>query len=424
MNIVVLPALSSSHAPDAVFYLEGGPGGGATEAAGAGYLEALRKNRDIVFVDQRGAGKSNPLICDDIGENPANLDTFFGEIFPPTLIRACREKLESFADLKLYTTPIAMDDLDEVRDALGYDKIDIVAASYGTFAAQIYMRQHPYHVRAAFLVGVATPGFKQPLPFARAAQNSLDLLFVDCAADQTCHGAFPHFKEEFDAVLARFGHGPVVVNMIGHNMRESRAITLKRENYVEHLRILLYTTNSARLIPYIVHQAFQNNFVPFELAATRINIADSIARGMYFSVTCSEGVPFISEQDIVSETHGTFLGDARVRAHMAACKEWPKGNVPAHFTDPLQSEIPVVIISGRVDGATPPWIAEDAIKFLPNGRLIKIRYSGHQIVGPCVWNIMQAFIRTASVQGLDASCVEQIRRPPFATEMPKALNRE
>ncbi len=122
LNIVVAPALSGTPAPDPVFWLEGGPGGSATEAAGIvsqKYLRDLRNDRDLVFVDERGAGKSNPLKCDDVGETPANLDAYFGKLFPPNLMRACLEKLEKTANLKLYTTPIAMDDLDDVRSVLG-----------------------------------------------------------------------------------------------------------------------------------------------------------------------------------------------------------------------------------------------------------------------------------------------------------------
>ena len=102
MNIVVIPALRATPAAEPVFWLEGGPGGAATQSAGPvsqNYLRALRNDHDLVFVDERGTGKSNPLKCDDIGENPANLDAYFGKLFPPQMIRACREKLEKTADL-------------------------------------------------------------------------------------------------------------------------------------------------------------------------------------------------------------------------------------------------------------------------------------------------------------------------------------
>jgi pimeloyl-ACP methyl ester carboxylesterase len=133
LNIVVIPALHATPAAEPAFWLEGGPGAAATEAAGVvslKYLRNFRSDHDLVFVDERGTGISNPLKCDDIGENPANLDAYFGKLFPPQRIRACREKLDKAANLKLYTTAIAEDDLEDVRSALGYKRINLAGASY------------------------------------------------------------------------------------------------------------------------------------------------------------------------------------------------------------------------------------------------------------------------------------------------------
>ena len=215
LNIVVVPATGLTPAPDPVFWLEGGPGGAATGAIGPvsnQYLRAVRTDRDLVFVDQRGTGKSSPLEC-DLGDSPADLDRYFGPLFPLDLVRACREKLERTADLTLYTTSIAADDLDDVREALGYPAINVAGASYGTQAALVYMRRHRERVRSAFLVGVAPPDFRLPLPFARAAQHALDMALADCAADRSCHAAFPDTRREFDAVLARFDKGALQVTM-------------------------------------------------------------------------------------------------------------------------------------------------------------------------------------------------------------------
>ena len=421
LNMVVVSAAKAKHAADPVFWLDGGPGAAATRASAAvrfGFFARLHQDHDLVFVDQRGTGGSNPLEC-DVGDDPAKPDLFFGKLLPVSLVKACRTRLDSVADLKMYTTPIAMDDLDDVRAALGYDKIDIVAASYGTIAAQVYMRQHPDHVRAAFLTGVATPGLKQPLPFARAAQAALDSLYVDCAADASCHIAFPNLKTEFDAVLARFNRGPVAMNIIDSVTGRRRTVALQRESYVERLRLMLYTTNAARYVPLIVHRAFAGDWAPFVAYAKRSNPGLGLARGMYFTVTCSEGVPFITESELEQQSRGTFVGEARVRAHQAACAAWPRGDVPSHFTDYVKTAIPVLMFSGAVDGSTPPWLGEGAVRELRNGRQVMARYVGHQTDSPCAWGILERFIATASVANIDVSCVEKIRRPPFVTELPR-----
>ena len=197
--------------------------------------------------------------------------------------------------------------------------------------------------------------------------------------------------------------------------QQQRAVTLHREAFVERLRGMLYTTNGARIVPLVVHQAFLGDFVTFQAMAARFRPGGgSTSRGMYFSVTCSETVPFITEEEIVAETRSSFLGDLRTRAHIAACGEWVRGDVDRSFVAPVKSAAPAVLFSGDVDGATPPWIAEQAIGGFANGRLIKAPSTGHEIPGPCAWNLMHAFFSKPVARELDASCVNDFRRPPFA----------
>jgi len=419
LKIVVLKSLGKP-APDAVFPLHGGPGAPATglvELANLGILGPVRQDHDLVFVDQRGTGGSNPLTC-DVDDDTKDITSFFADILPPDKVRACREKLQEHADLRLYTTPIAMDDLDEVRAALGYSKIDLLGISYGTIASQVYMRQHPEHVRSAFLVGVATPNIKQPLLFPRSAQHAMDLLFVDCSADETCHTAFPRLQEEFGVVLSRFNNGPLPVELIDPVSKKRAQIRLSRSSFVEGIRLAMYSTDSQRFVPKIIHQAYENDYVPFEVAAVYLSPGAAVARGVYFTVTCSEGVPFIAAKELAEETKNTYVGAERVQRHINACKYWPKGNIAPSYIDPVKSDLPVLMISGEVDGSSPTWFGESALKFLPNGRQLKIRYLGHQFEGNCLRDIFTSFIKDGSAKNLDTSCTEKIRRPPFATQLP------
>jgi pimeloyl-ACP methyl ester carboxylesterase len=420
LKVVVLKSLNNTPKPDAIFPLHGGPGAPATqlvELVHGGILGPVRRDHDLVFVDQRGTGGSNPLIC-DVDDNPRELAGYFADILPRDKVRACREKLQTIADLRLYTTPIAMDDLDDVRSALGYDKIDLLGLSYGTMAAQVYMRRHPDHVRAVFLAGVATPNIKQPLLFPRSAQHAMDLLFTDCAADPMCQQAFPDLPAEFAAVLARFEKGPLQLQLVDSVTRQPVQVKVFRSSFVERIRLTMYSTGTQSFVPLIIHRAYLNDYLPFEAAALRLGPGAEVSRGVYFTVTCSEGVAFITDEDVVKETHGTYVGEERVKRHQEACREWPKGDIPPSYIDPVKSDLPVLMISGELDGSSPPWYGESAIKFLPNGRQLKVRYLGHQIDGPCLQKIFKDFIATGSSKDIDASCTEEIRRPPFATELP------
>jgi pimeloyl-ACP methyl ester carboxylesterase len=154
LKIVVVPATGTTHSDDPLFYIPGGPGSSATEDA-PGVVQlfaAILEHRDLVFVDQRGTGGSNPLNCNfyDANDPQSSLEYFF----PLKDVKKCREELEPRADLTLYTTSIAMDDLDDVRAALGYERINVFGGSYGTRASLVYLRQHPKHVRTLTLQGV------------------------------------------------------------------------------------------------------------------------------------------------------------------------------------------------------------------------------------------------------------------------------
>jgi hypothetical protein len=245
----------------------------------------------------------------------------------------------------------------------------------------------------------------------------LELVFADCAADPACQSEFPDVKREFDHVLARFGDGPLHVTMAEPSTGSRRAVTLEREAYVERLRAMLYTTNGARFVPLVVHRAFLNDFLTFQAVASRFSLGANSSRGLYFSTTCAESVPFITDAEIAAETSGTFLGDRRARAHVAACNEWPRGSVVRDFTEPVRTDIPVALYSGDADGATPPWIADEAAAFFSSGVKIRASRTGHQIQGPCAWDLMTNFVKRPTVRDPDTSCASRLLRPPFATDV-------
>ena len=132
LRVVVYPAFANDPQPDPVFVLAGGPGQGAAQAS-SGVVTALRKvreERDIVFLDQRGTGESSGLDCD---LDTDDLNLLFDEDLGIENLKRCLAGYD--ADLRHYTTPVAMDDLDQVREKLGYSKINLWGGSYGTRAA-------------------------------------------------------------------------------------------------------------------------------------------------------------------------------------------------------------------------------------------------------------------------------------------------
>ncbi len=201
LNIVVLPALRADAKPDPLFFLAGGPGQGAAKLAKTvrEIFRRVQNDRDIVLVDQRGTGKSNPLNCYNEDDSLQALMQTQEQAVEE--VRQCKAKYD--ADLTLYTTSIAMDDLDDVRAFLGYETINVYGGSYGTRAALVYMRQHPDRIRSVILDGVAPPFMRLPLFFPRDTQRAFDLLAKDCEADAGCRKAYPNVAERTRALMAR-----------------------------------------------------------------------------------------------------------------------------------------------------------------------------------------------------------------------------
>src|SRR5262249_53369610 len=119
---------------------------------------------------------------------------------------------------------------------------------------------------------------------------------------------------------------------------------------------------------------------------------------------------------------GTFLGDYRVRVHQRACREWPQATVPRQFTSAVKSGSPVLLLSGEVDPASPHWLGVEVARHLPNSLQASIPYGGHGYFSTCISGMTAEFISKGSTRGLNTSCLQAVRRPPFMTTLPEALS--
>jgi pimeloyl-ACP methyl ester carboxylesterase len=415
LNLAILPALAEKAAADPVFAFAGGPGGSAVATYPmASFVKALQQQRDIVLVDQRGTGKSNPLPCPF---DRSQVQLLIGGPLSVESFPGCRAELEKHADLTQYTTSMAADDVDDVRQALGYDKVDVLGGSYGSLAALVYLRRHDAHVRAVAIEGVAPPDYRMPLPFAKTIQSALDRLFANCDADAGCHKDYPGLKAEFETVIKRLDREPAKFDFRSTPSGKAQPITLSRGAVVSDLRVLLYEPSIVSQLPYILHRAYQGDWSGFAAVAVAMRSAtdSAIARGLAFSVNCSESLPFIAEADIRRETEGTYLGDFDVRVQQRNCAAWPHATVARDFLAPVHSDVPVLLIAGEEDPATPPYLAAHAAEGLTHSRVVAIPHGTHLTGAPCIDNMMVQFIKAASVEGIDGGCAGQIRNPPFVT---------
>ena len=422
LNLVVLPAFDPKNKAEPLFDLAGGPGVASTSRAIFYVTEGrdYRRKHDIVLVDQRGTGQSNPLTAEPKKKTPQD---YLTEMYPVNYVKNLRRTLEQRADLTQYTTSIAMDDLDEVRSWLGYERINLLGLSYGSRAALVYMRQHPERVRCAIIVGVAPTYLTIPLYHSQAAARAMELLLQECERNSTCRQAFPQIRLDWQNVLAQLGREPARVLYSPTDKGGPVTVEIQRDIFAEKVRTWMYGRDKARRIPFIVHQAAQGDFGPFLHEAISRSISDSIADGMYLSVTCAEDIPFIDQAEAAKLNEGNPFGNYRVFQQTRACSVWPQGKIPADYHDPVSSNIPVLIFSGSMDPVTPPQRGEEVAKYLPNSRHVIISQAGHGADGlsdqGCVDRIIIEFMDKKSARDLNTSCVERMAAPPFTTSATK-----
>jgi pimeloyl-ACP methyl ester carboxylesterase len=418
LNVVVLPAFDQKNKAEPLFDLAGGPGASATDAAGfyAGPGKVYRRRHDVVCVDQRGTGNSNRLAI----FRQKTPTYYLSEMFPVDYLKQMRHALEQRADLTKYTTSIAVDDLDDVRAWLGYDKINLFGASYGTRAELVYMRRHPEHLRSAILLGVAPTDLKMPLHHAESGARAMDLLLGECEQDARCHEAFPQIRDDWKNVLAQLEKQPARVEYSPPGQSTPTTVEIQRGVFGEKIRTWMYDRDKAARIPLIVHHAAGGDFAPFLQQAIAPSIPDFVADGAYLSVTCAEDIPFITQEEATKLTAGNPFGNYRVFQQTRACGTWPRGEIPADFLEPVRSNAPVLIFSGNMDPVTPPKYGEEAAMNLPNSRHVVIPEASHGVDGltdpGCIDRIAIEFLDKGDAKNIDVSCVERMKPPPFVTK--------
>jgi pimeloyl-ACP methyl ester carboxylesterase len=425
IHFAILPAKGVAHATEAVAYFAGGPGEAATGDAPdvVRELAPVRDTRDLLFMDTRGTGGSNPLPCEI--SRPGDLQSYLVEFFTAEGVARCARALAPRADVRFYDSAPAVDDLEELRAALGYRTLDLYGTSYGTRSALVYLRRHPEHVRLVLMHGSVPTDIRYPLTVAPDAQAAIDGVFADCARDPGCHAAFPDPAADLRESLRRLDAGPVEATVVSPLSGEVATVRLSRERYTEALRYMTYDAGSAALIPALVHRAARGDFAAAAEQALfwRLGLVSASSRGDYLAVTCPEDVDFVDTAQAARLARGTYLGTWRVRDQKAACAAWPHRRLDASFVRPVESRVPLLVINGQYDPATARQHAERLLRGFPNGRLVIIPSAGHGpggLVGVagCYESILAGFVRTADARAVDASCMERVHRLPFPTDLP------
>ncbi len=416
LRVAVVPAISTHKRPDPLFVIAGGPGMAATSfyASVAPVFGLIHRDRDIVLLDQRGTGGSNALDCESSGGDLYQSTT--AQIVAET--ERCLKMLRAHAHVRFYTTSLAVQDLDKVRAALGYDRINIYGSSYGTIVAQQYIRRFPERVRSVILDGVVPPELALGATSALDAQAALSSIFARCMGQPSCHSRFGSPAASYRQLHNELAAHPVWVDLTDPTSGEPYRLLFANYQLAMVLRLASYTPELAALLPLDLREASASgNFAPLAgqfLLIDRL-YGDAIAEGMNDTVVCSEDVPFYHvDAEKRAELAKTFLGTSQLDGLEAICRIWPRGPVDPDFHQPLHSDVPALLLSGGNDPITPPRYAALASRGFAHSLSLVIPGFGHgQLTDPCMAGVMAQFVRRASVSGLDTACTRKLSPMPF-----------
>ena len=414
LSVAVVPALSLEPETDPLVLIAGGPGQGSISfyAGWASAFERVRRDRDILLIDQRGTGESAPMTC-DIDE-----DIIEGQYSTEQTLQVTKQCLEALPyDPRFFTTSVAVTDLEALRSTLGYPQLNVYGISYGTRVAQHFARRFPGSTRTVILDGVVPPQIPLGPEIATESQLALERVLGRCAEDTQCSERFPDLHQDFIDVQQLFDKSPPVVELPDPLTGRIEEVELGSEEFGIAIRLLLYGHRSIALIPLLIHEAAEGNYGPlaaqFQMTVTQLT--ESLSIGMHNAVMCTEDIPFVDPDNVDHDAlAASYLGPLQLEALQTICSVWPAGVIDDGLRVPVATAIPFLLLSGDADPITPPRYATTAAVDLEKAWLLTGKDQGHgQAVVGCVPRLISEFIATATLEDVDTSCIEQSFAMPF-----------
>ncbi len=414
IRVAVVPALNLQPQPDPIVPLAGGPGQGAVQfySAFAAAFERLRSDHDILLVDQRGTGESARLDC------PVDDELITGQYSVERTVALMKECLAQLPhDPRYFTTSIAVQDLEAVRKALGYSRLNLYGVSYGSRVAQHYAKRYPAATRTIILDGVVPPQLALGPGIATEAQKALDNIFARCAADTACNDRYPGIAAAFVDLKNKLDKQPEKVSVADPVTGHVEVVSFGRQELAGAIRLLAYSPNSIAMLPLLVSEAANGNYQPLaaQFQMTLMSIVDAIALGMHNAIMCTEDVPFYDASSIDrAALDASYMGPVQLDALEAICSVWPAGPIDEDFKQALSTEIPTLLLSGSVDPITPPRYADMAARNLKKAWLLTGENQGHgQLAVGCMPRIIEHFVDNMLLVPDDYACFNSSFVMPF-----------
>ena len=420
LKVAIVKSDAAQPKADLVTFLDGGPGGAATEDFPAidSAFAPLLKDHHVLLIDQRGTGSSNALDCPKLSEQTLDASNTELELMAEDpqrarqLLRDCLAEIGNKADPQFYTTTDATQDLEAVRQALGSPRLNLVGISYGTRVAQQYAARFPGSVRSIVLDSAVPNSLALGQDHARNLEDALKAQFALCSAQAECKQRFGDPYAQLQVLRSHLRTSPVTAQVPDPTTYELNTRTLTPARLAGLVRLYTYNGYTSALMPLMIDEALKGNYAPL-LGQEQLVTSDLSSRmtiGMGLSVGCSEDADLLK---INEADRDTLMGTSMVEFFQSACSIWPHRTRPADFHQAFTSALQVLILAGELDPVTPPRYGEEILATLSNARLLTAPGQGHGImVVRCVPELVAEFVSTLNPKALNATCLEKLQAPP------------
>jgi len=418
LPVAILRATNPSPAADPLFVAQGGPGGSGLDLFPftAAY-SSIAADRDIVMFNQRGTLASEPaLTCP---ETLVDVDTegmSDDEIDALALdqIRACHDRLVGDGvNLSAYNSFENANDVEAIREALGYETYNFYGVSYGTLLGFHLMRQHPERLRSVVLDGVVPPNINFIPEVPINENNTYDLLFAACADDPICNAEYPNLEARLFALVDQLNADPLTLKLEDGETGETAVISFDGSSLTEFLFQTFYLSQPFTLFPRIVADIEAGDVTTLEQYMSLFSFDRTFAEGMYYSVICSEDADFTADDVPLDGLRPHIVENVAddLESYIDACEIWQVETLPDSIDDAVHSDVPTLLLSGAFDPVTPARFADEAIKTLTQAYHIvdPIASHGTAFNDACADQIVLDFLNNPASEP-DSSCLSDDTR--------------
>ena len=413
LQIAVFAGPAGDSAADPVIYLDGGPGSHALDTLrfiDDSIITPLQSRGDVIFFDQRGAGRSEPrLDCPEVTESSRISEDTITEDDDESWDRfllaltACSDRLRADGiDIGDYNSANNAHDVEAIRSALGYDEWNLYGISYGTRLGLEVMRRHPGPVRTAVLDSVFPPEVDSARDNPGSFLASYNEVVAACSRQPAC-AAEGDLGDRLTAIAEKYDAEPIRVEVRNFLTDETDDVYVTGDSLVSLVRGSLYSPSQFTDLPEVVAQleaGDTDGLVQF-LNQDRTN-EEFFTAGMFYAFECNEEAVFSDEVEVAAAVpddpfglnpDGFLYSSNSGPNAFRTCEAYGWGSAPPEANDPVVSDIPSLVMAGHYDPVTPVAWAELAAANLENSHLVVHPDEAHGVSpGDCGMSIVTAFL--------------------------------